>query len=219
MATATLSVCLGENLTTDADDRLRLAPWSVPRNLVDEIIRSGGDTAAMPESITLPGRLLMDKQVSWTNDSPVAHDIRVEVTRRWKRWLVSNPNAIEFRDRWTNAISPAGTAAADIVVPEEPVTTGIFNSQAGSAEDTGTNTVAEPNPGLFYHWWPTNTAEEWLGPIQPGETLSIWYRMYVWTPRPFSDDANKNSPAHQVEAGWSRLALMGFPEQGALVTG
>lgn len=219
MATAALSVCLGENMAVDDDGRLKMAPWSVPRNLVDEIIRSGADTAAMPETITLPGRLLMDKQVMWFNDTPVDHTIRVEVTRRWKRWVVSNPNSIEFRDRWTNAISPTGTAVADIVTPEIPVVTGILNSQCGSGEDTGTNTVAEPNPGVFYHWSGTNVSEEWLGPIKPGETLSMWYRMYVWTPPPFSNNANKNSPVHQVEAGWTRFALMGFPDQGELVTG
>lgn len=215
-----ISVCIGENLTTTSDGRLQMAPWSVPRNVVDTIIRSGGDTPSMPETSVVPGRLLMDRQVAWKNDSPVDHDIRIEVTRRWKRWVVSNPNAIEFRDRWTWAISPAGTANADIVVPEEPVVTGTYNSQCGSGEDTGTNTVAEPLPGVFYHWWPTNTAEEWIGlPVKPGETLSIWYRMYVWTPPPFSNNANKNSPVHQVEAGWARLAIMGFPDQGQLVTG
>lgn len=211
----TSSVCVGENLVINADGQLELAPWSTPRNLVDVMAKSGGDTNTLLSTTTLPGVLLIDKQVNWNNKTPVAHDIRVEVTRRWKRWVVSNPNAIQFRDRWTSTITPVGQA---LVVPAVPDVTGLYNSITGSAGDLGTNTVAEPNPGVFSHWWGTNTAEEWLGPVQPGETLSMWYRVYAWTPPPFSDNANKNAPDHEIEAGWSRITFMGFPEQGPLVT-
>lgn len=211
----TPTICVGENLTVNDDGQLEMAPWSVPRNLIDVMAKSGADTDALPATIALPGRLLIDKKVQWTNDTPVDHDVRIEVTRRWKRWTVSNPNAIEFRDRWAWTIT---VADSPIVMPVEPVVSGISNGITGSAGDVGTNTVAEPNPGVFYNWWGTNTSEEWpLRTVSPGETLSIWYRAYVWTPPPFSDNANKNSPVHQVEAGWTRITLMGFPAQGPLV--
>jgi hypothetical protein len=89
----------------------------------------------------------------------------------------------------------------------------------GTAGDVGSNSVAEPNPGKFYHWWGTNTSEEWLGPLQPGDQIALWYRQYVWTPPPFSDNANKNSPSHEAEAGWVRIQLQAFPRQGKLVSG
>lgn len=211
------SVCLAESLVVNDDGELQLAPWTVPRNVVDVLAHSGGDTPALGEVITLPGRLLIDKQIQWTNDSPVDHQLRVEVTRRWKRWVTSNPNAIQFRDRWSSAIT-----AKDItfVTPEIPVVSGIFNSKTGSAGDVSTNTVAEPNPGKFWHWWGTNTQEEWIYPVlRPGETFALWYRAYVWTPPPFSNNANKNAPAHEVEAGWTRITLHAIPEQGKLVVG
>jgi hypothetical protein len=208
-------VCVGENLAINDAGQLELAPWSVPRLLVDEIAGSGADTTKLPATTTLPGRLLIEKYVQWTNDAPVDHTIRVEVTRRWKRWVTSNPNAIQFRDRWTSVIIPVGAA---FTLPQPPVVSGLYNSITGSAGDLGTNTVAEPNPGVFYSWWDTNTGEEWLGPVKPGETFGLWYRMYVWTPPPFSDNANKNAPNHQAEGGWARISLMGFPAQGPLVT-
>lgn len=211
----TNTVCVGENLAINVSGQLELAPWSVPRNLVDVIGGSGSDTNQLPSTTTLPGRLLINIEVAWLNDTPVDHDIRVEVTRRWKRWVTSNPNAIQFRDRWTSTITPAGLAT---VIPQQPVVSGLYNSITGSAGDIGTNTVAEPNPGVIYGWWDTNTAEEWLGPVKPGEVLSLWYQMYVWTPPPFSDNANKNAPNHQAEGGWARVGLMGFPKQGPLVT-
>jgi hypothetical protein len=209
-------VCLAENLTIGPDGKLQLAPWSRPRNVVDVLAPSGADTNKLLETTTLPGRLLIDRKVEWLNDSPVDHMVRVMVTRRWRRWVTSNPNAIEFRDRWSSAITPANT---DPIEAAEPVVSGYFNGQTGSTGDIGTNSVAEPSPGKFWHWWGTNTTEEWLGPVEPGETMRVWYRGYVWTPPPFSDNANKNSPAHEAEAGWSRIQLIVYPDQGKAVTG
>lgn len=211
------TVCVAENLTIGPDGQLRMAPWSVPRNVVDVVAPSGGDTTKLLATETLPGRLLIDRKVLWHNDTPVSHMVRVLVTRRWRRWVTSNPNAIEFRDRWSSAITAAGSTT--VIEPAEPVVSGYYNSQTGSACDTGTNSVAEPTPGKFWHWWGTNTAQEWLGPVAPRETLRVWYRGYVWTPGPFSNNANKNSPAHEAEAGWARIQLQAFPQQGELVTG
>lgn len=205
----TASVCVSENLLVDNDGKIRLAPWSVPRNVVDVMATSGADGVLL-ETTSLPGKLLIDKRVSWRNDSPVDHMMCIRVTRRWKRWIVSNPNAIQFRDRWSSAID---------LDPAIPVVSGIYNSQTGSAGDIGTNTVAEPNPGKLWHWWGTTSVDEWVGPVAPGETFHVHYRAYVWTPPPFSDNANKNSPEHKAEAGWTRLQLVAFPEQGKLVSG
>lgn len=205
----TQAVCVSENLLVADDGTLRMAPWSVPRNAVDVLATSGADGTLL-ETASLPGKLLIDKQISWVNDSPVDHMVCIRVTRRWKRWIVSNPNAIQFRDRWAWGIDTE---------PSVPVVSGIFNSQTGSAEDVGTNTVAEPNPGKFWHWWGTNTSEEWVGEVKPDSQLKVWYRAYVWTPPPFSDNANKNSPQHEAEAGFTRLQLVVFPQQGKLVSG
>lgn len=203
------AVCVSENLVIGEDGKLRMAPWSVPRNVVDEIALSGADGKLL-QTISLPGKLLIDKKVQWLNDTPVEHMVRVLPTRRFKHWVTSNPNAIQFRDRWTSAIDlPAAL----------PVVSGIHNGRSGSAADIGTNSVAEPQPGVFWHWWGTNTSEEWLGPVKPGQTLYVHYRAYVWTPPPWSDNANKNSPRHHAEAGWTRLQLQAFPEQGPLVGG
>ncbi|AXN53307.1 hypothetical protein PBI_THONKO_35 [Mycobacterium phage Thonko] len=202
-------VCLGENLTVGDDGVLRLAPWSVPRNVVDVIAKSGADGKLLATT-SLPGKLLIDKRIEWRNDTPVDHRVIIRVTRRWKRWITSNPNAVQFRDRWSSAID---------AVPDVPVVSGIFNSQTGSAGDIGTNSVAEPQPGRFWHWWGTNTSDEWVGPVEPGQTLRVHYRAYVWTPPPWSDNANKNAPLHEAEAGFTRLQLIAHPEQGKLVTG
>jgi hypothetical protein len=207
--TAALSTCVSENLIVHGDGKLAFAPWSVPRPVADVYADSGND-GLLTKQITLPGKLLIDLKTDWTNDTPVEHMVLIRITRRYRTWITCNPNAVQFRDRWSWAIDNE---------PAEPVTSGIFNGQTGSAGDVGTNTVAEPNPGKFWHMWGTNSAEEWVGPLTTNQQLKVHYRQYVWTPPPFSDNANKNQPEHRANAGWARVQLISFPQQGTFVRG
>lgn len=206
------NVCVDENLITDEAGLLRIQPWAVPRLVADVRAISGGDGKLAPE-VALPGKMLIDQKLHWKNDAPLESMVLIRVIRGSKSWLTSNPNAIQFRDRWTYTIDP------DDLTPTVPVTTGIYNSQVGSAMDVGTNSVAEPNPGRQWVWVDVNTADEWVGPVQPNDNFNLWYRCYVWTPPPYSDNANKNSPVHTANAGWTRIQLWAYPSQGNLVTG
>lgn len=206
------NVCVDENITTDLGGMLQLKPWAVPRLVADVRAISGGDGKLTPQT-SLPGKLMIDQKINWRNDTPLSVMLLIRVIRGSKNWIVSNPNAIQFRDRWTYAIDP------DNLVPAVPVTTGIYNSQVGSALDVGTNSVAEPNPGKQWVWVDVNCSDEWVGPVPPGDHFNLWYRCYAWTPPPYSDNANKNTPVHVANAGWTRIQLMSFPTQGNVVTG
>ncbi|MCV7424331.1 hypothetical protein H7K45_27670 [Mycobacterium yunnanensis] len=208
------NVCVDENIGVDSAGLLVIQPFAVPRVVADVKTLGTGDTAQtlFPET-ALPGRMLKDQKVGWRNETPLPTMVMIRVIRASKAWITSNPNAIQFRDRWTYTIDE------DDVTPELPITTGIYNSQTGSAIDLGTNTVAEPNPGVQYAWMDGNAQDEWVGPIAPGEKLNVWYREYVWTPPPFSDNANKNKPLHKVQSPFTRIMLWAFPAQGTLVAG
>ncbi|ORA38125.1 DUF7172 family protein [Mycobacterium aquaticum] len=204
------NVCIGENLTTDDAGQLRLQPWAVPRLVADVRGNSGGDGKVYPTT-ALPGKLLIDIKAGWRNETPLEQQLLIRVVRGPRYWLTSNPNAIQFRDRWTYAMDAE---------PGPPITSGIFNGQTGSAIDLGTNSVAEPQPGQQWMWTDTNMVDEWVPyPIGPGQSFKAWYRCYVWTPPPWSDNANKNSPKHEAKANWARLQLIAFGQQGNVVTG
>lgn len=205
-------VCVDENLTTDDAGLLRMQPWAVPRLVADVRAMSGGDGTLKPQQVP-PGKLLIDQKLGWRNDTPLEAMVLIRVTRGSKSWITSNPNAIQFRDRWTYTIDP------DDITPTVPITTGIYMSQCGSAIDLGTNSTATPNPGKQWVWTDVNSADEWVGPVAPGDKINVWYRQYVWTPPPWSNNANKDSPVHRAYGGWARIALMAFPTQGNLVTG
>lgn len=202
-------VCLGENLTSTLDGKLQMQPWSVPRCPVDVIQGSSAD-GTLTVNTSLPGKLMIEKKASWVNDAPINQQMMIRVIRPARKWLTSNPNAIQFRDRWTYAINEE---------PAVPIVTSTYNSQMGSAADVGTNSVAEPNPGRQWVWWGADTADEWVDELEPGAELKLWYRCYVWTPPPWSDNANKNSPQHTAFAVGVRLQMWAYPTQGTLVTG
>jgi hypothetical protein len=216
----TSQVCIGQNLTVNSAGQLQMAPWSVPNVLYDVIVPSVGD-GTINELQNAPGQQMMSQQLSWTNPWPVDCGILIRVVRRYKQWVTSNPNAIEFNDRWTWQINGP---------TQQPTTVGLYNGLCGSAEDVGTNDVAMPNPGVFYHWWGTTTTDEWVWETVQGtqdsvnapgsgDTFNFWYQAYVWTPPPWSDNANLNSPEFAVSMGYSRVQLIAFPQQGALVKG
>lgn len=203
------SVCTDEHTGIDNAGLLRLQKWSVPRLVSDIKAESRGD-GNLTATLALPGKLLIESNSTWANDAPVDMMLLIRVIRGWRGWLTSNPNAIQMRDRWTWAKNRQ---------PSPPVTTGVFNSQVGSAIDLGTNTVAEPKPGRQWVWTPVTMSDEWVGPLAPGERLNVWYRAYVWTPPPWSDNANKNSPQHSAAANYTRIQLIAFPQQGTVVVG
>lgn len=206
------NVCVDENIDVDASGLLVIQPFAVPQLAMDVKVKSGGDGPLLELSV-LPGKLLMETQFAWRNNGPLPCDMMVRCIRGPKSWISSNPNAIQFRDRYTYTIDPEG------VTPSIPVTTSIYNSQTGTAIDLGTNSVAEPLPGLDYVWIEASCTDEWIGPANPGEKVEVWFRGYVWTPPPFSDNGNKNAPIHNAVANWTRLQLWAYPTQGTLVTG
>lgn len=204
------NVCAGENIVIDDGGNPRIAGYAIPRLVVD--VRAGAQdgTGKMYSTTALPGKLLIDQKVSWRNDAPLPREVLIRITRGSKRWIVSSPNAIQFRDKWTHAIDAE---------PSIPYTTTNFNSQVGSAIDFGTNSVAEPNPGKQWTWVDANSSDEIVGPVPPESRISLHYRCYVWTPPPWSDNANKNQPLNQAFANWTRIQLIALPTQGTVVSG
>lgn len=205
------NVCVSENLTLSTDGELRIHPKTVPRWVVDVKANSNDGDSKVYATTSQPGKLMIDQRVGWTNDGPTEARLMIRVTRGPKSWLTSNPNAIEYRDLWTYAVNRT---------PSTPIPTSQSNGKAGSSMDIGTNTVAEPNPGRLWMWRDTHSSDEWISdPLAIGDRFEIWYRCYLWTPPPWSDNANKNNPQHAALAVFSRVQLRAFPQQGELVMG
>jgi hypothetical protein len=200
-------------ITPGAPPVLGIEKWSVPRHVADVTANSIGDGVFTSQTI-LPGKLMIDQQVNWTSDSPIDAMILLRINRGYRDWVISNPNAIQIRDRWTYKI---GVGPQTPIVPDP---SSVLQAQHGAALDLSSNSVAQPIAGLMWDFQDMHITEDWIGPVPAGQTIAVRYRCYMWTPPPWSNNANNNIPIHECRVRNARIQFMAFPTQDtAVVTG
>lgn len=203
------NVCTSANLAVSEDRRLQLNPRSGMQLVADVVVPANGDgKVAFTPDIAQP-KVLIEHKMAWSNDLGLDVVLRVCVTRGSRSVKTSQPNAIQFRDRYTWAVNAE---------PSEPSLTGYYNSQCGAGIDLGTNSTAEPNPGRLWVWWDAHLEDEFYD-VDAGEDFKLWYRCAVWTPEPWSDNANSGNPEHTAAGRFTRLQLIAYPKQDGLVVG
>lgn len=202
-------VCVSRNLDVSTGE-LSVQPWTVPRHVFDSSYSSvgNGDYGAQT---SLPGKLMIDSGIqTWTNTSPLDAQVLMRVNRGARYFAVSAPNVVQIRDRWTTAIDGD---------PREPDTTNQYQGASGGGIDMSTTTTTLPYAGLLWNWDDAMITEDWFGPVPPGGTFSFWYRCTLWTPPPWSNNANGGIPFHEATVDPVRFQLMAFPTQDQAVMG
>lgn len=203
-------VCVTQNTEITAGV-LSIAPWSVPRIVHDTTYNSVGD-GAFTALTTLPGKLMIDSGIiSWTNTAPLEAMVLLRIQRAYRNWVVSSPNAVQIRDRYTYAIGGAD--------PRDPDTSSTYHGISGGSLDSGINYNGATIGGKYWDWEDGTLLEDWLGPVPAGAELRLWYRCNLWTPPPWSNNANAGSPEHSASVRSSRVLLMAFPTRDTEVTG
>ncbi len=194
-------VCASRNLDVTAGV-LGLEPWSVPRMVNQTVANSVADGTISSSGLTAqPGRLLIDTAITYVSDSPLPMMMRLIVFRNYRSIVCSNPNAIQIWDSWNYAIDATART---------PDSYNLVNSLCTLGIDVGTNNVAQPYAGVITQDYPATQSEEWYT-LPAGSTLNIKYRCYVWTPPPWSNNANANSPSHSASVRSTTLRLWAFP--------
>jgi hypothetical protein len=202
-------VCVSRNLDISTG-ALSVQPWSVPRHVFDQSFASVGNGPYGAQT-SLPGKLMIDSGVqSWTNTAPVPAQILFRLHRGSRRYFVSSPNVVQVRDRYTFAVDST---------PRSPDTSNQYQSAGGWGLDMSTRTNGQPNAGVIRAWEDAMITEEWQGPIEPGQTFRFHYRATLWTPPPWSNNANDNIPVHECDLDPVRIQLLAFPTQDLEVMG
>lgn len=202
-------VCVSRNMSI-AGGLLGIEPWTLPRIVLDQTFVSTGD-GAYGQQTTLPGKLMIDSGIlTWTNPSPLDARLLVRVQRGRQQWQVSNPNAVQVRDRYTYAIDDD---------PRVPDTSSVYTGQSGGSIDVGVQVNGTPFLGVYWEWQDPTLTEDWIPGIPPGAQFRMWYRCYLWTPPPWSNNANSNNPQHSAAVHDTRIQLIAFPTQDTEVVG
>lgn len=203
------TTCVSRNLSIDGGE-LGIEPWSTVRIVFDATYNSVGD-GTFGSQIIPPGKLMIDSGIqSWTSDSPLPTMLLFRVQRAYRDVRVSNPNAVQIRDRWTTSLS--GTD------PASPDTSSTFQGQTGAALDRSAYPDATPFPGQYWVYEDAAMTEDWIGPLPAGEVFKFWYRCNLWTPPPWSANANNIDPQHSANVRSTRIQIMAFPTQDPAVT-
>lgn len=201
-------VCVSSNMSITAGV-LGIEPFSVPIVALDATYTSTGDGAYTTPYTTLPGKLMIDSGIqSWVNTSPLDANMLLRIQRARRDWWTSNPNAVQIRDRITTTVN--GTA------PLIPDTSSTYTGQSGSAGDVGASATATPYAAVFYEYEDGTMMEDWI-PVPAGATLKFWYQCYMWTPPPWSNNANNGSPTQSTNIYGTRIVMMAFPTQDTAV--
>lgn len=203
-------VCVSRNMSI-AGGVLGIQPWAVTRIVHDATYTSVGD-GAFTALQSLPGKLMIDSGViSWTSDSPLDTQILLRVQRGRRMLHVSNPNAAQIRDRWTYTV--------DGTTPRVPDVSSTYNGQTGTAIDLGAGVAAMPLIGQYWVYEDPALEDDWIDRVVPaGGTFKVWYRANLWTPPPWSDNANNGSPVHEAFATNTRIQIMAWPQTDPAVT-
>ena len=200
--------CVSRNMGIDGNV-LSIEQWSTPRIVHDTTYNSTGDGAFTAQT-TLPGKLMIDSGIiSWTNSGPLDAMVLLRIQRAYRNWVVSNPNYVQIRDRYTTAIGGDD--------PRVPDTSSTYHGQSGGSLDVGLLYTGATIIGKYWDWEDGTLLEDWVGPVPAGEVLKVWYRCYLWTPPPWSNNANNGSPEHSASVRSSRIRLMAFPTQDTAV--
>lgn len=203
-------VCVSQNMGISGNV-LTVEPWAVVHHVHDATYNSVGD-GSFGVQTTLPGKLMIDSGIiSWTNPSPLNANVLVRIQRAYRDWRISNPNAVQIRDRFTYALG--GTD------PRVPDVSSVYHGQSGGSLDAGAQFNGTPYVGQYWEWEDGTCLEDWITPVAPGEELRLWYRCNLWTPPPWSNNANNNSPQHEANVRSARIQLIAYPTQDGDIVG
>lgn len=201
-------VCVSANMSITAGV-LGIEPWAVPRVALDATYNSVGDGTYTTAFTVLPGKLMIDSAIqSWVNTSPLDAKVLLRIQRARRDWWTSNPNAVQIRDRYTYTVNGDD--------PRVPDPSSTYHGQSGSAGDAGASSTAVPYTAVFYEYEDGTLLEDWIT-VPAGATFKFWYRCYMWTPPPWSNNANNNSPTQSTNVYNTRVVLLAFPTQDAAV--
>lgn len=198
---ATRRVCIGDNLATDENGALTIAPWAGVQVLGAQT--NANATSALVES-TLPGRLMSHGSLLVHNDAPMGRDILWLWSRPSVRLRVAQPNALQVRMKWQVDVS-------DTEPPEStPNPTHEYDAVVTASVDIGTDGNGVPRFGHYTREVPGGMGRTSVH-ARAGQYVRCSWSVYQWSPPPFANNAAGNNPMLLAQHDYHVLQAFAFP--------
>lgn len=145
---------------------------------------------------SLPGKRISYAAVLVMNEYDTPLTVMVRAQRPAMNVIVSNPNAAQIRSKWSYKITD-GPLADPWDASNYPDPSQDFDLQVGVSLDAGASSGGVPVRGVISRIFPAAYVEDIVpAKVLPGQYLYVWFATYLWTPPPWSDNSNNNSPQH-----------------------
>lgn len=207
-------VCVSDAFTI-VDGALGLAAWTgaefYRRRVGAEVTLT--QTGAIP---TLPGIELWDMVEVAVNEAHVNRLAVFRLQRPIITLIVPQPNAMQVRDRWEVRVAPRG-GVPDIPGALEMSTAQVYNGAWTASADSGTFSNGTTRKGRMYRHFPGPMVDVQVT-VPPDHTAAIRWMGYVWTPPPWSNNADAGNATGNYACTAPMLTAMLLPteEGGAL---
>lgn len=202
-------VCVSDAFTV-TDGALGLAAWTGAVIESREIEEISYEWPGMTGITSLPGEALWDHTVIGTNTAGVARLAVFRLQRPYSTMLeVPQPNAMQMRDAWAYRVGPNVTAPNVSVVED-------YNGAWTASADSGTFSDGTTRKGRLYLYFPGSMVDVQVR-VPAGEQVALRWRGYIWTPPPWSNNADNGNGQGKYIVGYTLRTLMWLPvDEGAL---
>ena len=167
----------------------------------------GDDDWSSDPLTVLPGMELWDDAFELTNTADHDRYVMLRIQRPYYIAMrVPQPNALQVRDGWECRVGED---------PPEP-TVDVTRHYRGiwtASLDLGTTSASggTPHAGKIEQYSPSFRVDE-IVHVPAGETIIFRWAAWVWTPPPWSDNANDGHPLWDIEWGDRMVTAMWIPD-------
>lgn len=202
-------VCVSDAFTV-VDGALGLAAWTGAVIALREQEQISYEWPDWSGITSLPGEPLWDHEIVAVNDAPSARLAVFRLQRPYSTMFeVPQPNAMQMRDGWAYRVGPGVTAPPVSVVED-------YNGAWTASADSGTFSDGTTRKGRLIRYFPGSMVDVQVH-VPAGETVALRWAGWVWTPPPWSNNADDGNGRGKYVIGYTLRTLMWLPvDEGTL---
>lgn len=205
-----MATCATSQFTTNGGI-LGLDPSAQARIVSESTQASVGDgPLASNANPGVPGKIMIDQRSHWVNDFGVPVQVQVQIQRARRTMLLSSPNFLFIRERYTYVV---GYDTSGPILAPTPSVDPTWQTEWGGGIDVGIKNVSgtlTPNYGQFRLSTPESMLFIPLMRLEIGQSIDVRFRASCVNP--YTWWTNAPSQKNEIYAFSNTIRMLAFPE-------